>query len=113
MKKNLFELTIDWEDGWSADNKDPRKPAASMEIKAPERHRLYCSKEKRRGKVVTIVQPFYLEKKELQRLIKTIKKRLGTGGTVKDNTLELQGDIAAPVQVALEKEGYTFRKNAR
>jgi translation initiation factor 1 len=109
MKRDLFELEPDWNDGWSADNKDPKKAATSTEIKTPQQHRLHCSREKRRGKVVTIVQPFYLEKKKLQTLLKNLKKQLGTGGTIKDNSLELQGDIAASAQEKLKQKGYAFK----
>jgi translation initiation factor 1 len=110
MKKNLFEMGANFDEGWVSDNKNTPKPQKSIEIKPPEKHQLFCQKEKRRGKVVTIVQPFYLEKKALQGLLKSLKKELGTGGTLKENRLEFQGDIAPTLQGALEKYAYRFKK---
>ena len=110
MKKNLFEMGADFGDDWSSDNKNKPGKKISTESKTPERHQLHFAKEKRRGKVVTIVKPFHLEKETLQSLLKTIKKKLGTGGTLKDNTLEFQGDLQTPLKEILETLGYRFKR---
>ena len=109
MKKNLFEMGANFGDEWSSDNKDKPGQKVSTEIKSPEKHQLHFAKEKRRGKVVTIVKPFCLEKKELQVLLKTVKKKLGTGGTLKENTLEFQGELQEQLKVILEKMEYRFK----
>lgn len=97
-------MGANFEDGWSSDNKSAtKKSSESIEPIPPNKHRLYFSKEKRRGKVVTIVQPFYVEKSALQSLLKKIKKSLGTGGTLKENRLEFQGDIADTLRRELQK----------
>lgn len=96
-------------DDWSSDNKDKPAKKVSTEIKEPNKHQLHFAKEKRRGKVVTIVKPFYLEKSALQALLKTLKKKLGTGGTVKEDSLEFQGDIPEQVRKYLEDLEYRFR----
>ncbi len=108
MKENLFEMGANFEEGWSSDNKEKPKPK-TIEIKAPNQHQLHLAKEKRRGKVVTIVKPFHLEKSQLQSLVKVLKKKLGTGGTVKDNTLEFQGDIPEQLRKHLEDLEYRFK----
>ena len=110
MKENLFEMGANFEDGWSSNNKEKPAKSNTIEIKAPEKHQLHFAKEKRRGKVVTIVKPFYLEKKELQALLKTLKKKLGTGGTLKEDSLEFQGEIAGILRGYLEELGYRFKK---
>jgi len=113
MRENLFEMGTDFgvkeSKGWSSDNKDKPSKKVSTETKAPEKHQLHFAKEKRRGKVVTIVKPFYLDKPTLQALLKTLKKKLGTGGTVKENSLEFQGDIPQQVRTHLEKIDYRFK----
>jgi len=109
VKKNLFEMGANFGDEWSSDNKDKPGQKVSTEIKSPEKHQLHFAKEKRRGKVVTIVKPFCLEKKELQVLLKTVKKKLGTGGTLKENTLEFQGELQEQLKVILEKMEYRFK----
>ncbi len=110
MKENLFEMGTNFEEGWSSDNKDQPSKKISTEISPPQKHQLHFAKEKRRGKVVTIVKPFYLEKTDLQALLKTLKKKLGTGGTVKDNSLEFQGNIPELLRTHLEALGYRFKK---
>ena len=85
MRENLFEMGADFSDDWKSDNKNkvPKKQNNNCkEIQLPEKHQLHFAKEKRRGKVVTIVKPFCLEKRELSGLLKKIKKKLGTGGTL-------------------------------
>ena len=97
-----------FEDTWVSDNKQPSVKSPAIQIKAPDKHRLYFAKEKRRGKVVTIVKPFCLDKPTLQNLLKTLKKKLGAGGTVKEDTLELQGDISDLLRPQLEKLHFRF-----
>jgi len=108
MKENLFEMGANFEDGWSSDNKEKPK-AKSIEVKAPNKHQLHFAKEKRRGKVVTIVKPFHLEKSQLQALVKVLKKKLGTGGTIKEDALEFQGDIPEQLRKHLEAMEYRFK----
>ncbi len=96
-------------EGWQADNKKKDKAGISKETKTPEKHRLHFSKEKRRGKTVTIVQPFSIEEKELKKLLKTLKSTLGTGGTVREDALEFQGECREKLKQTLEKIGYAFK----
>ena len=110
MKKNLFEMGASFDDDWTSDNKDKPKAKKSTEIKLPQKHQLHFAKEKRRGKVVTIVKPFYLNNSDLKALLKTLKKKLGTGGTVKDDSLEFQGEVQEVVKIQLEKLNYRFKK---
>jgi len=109
VKENLFEMGANFGDDWASDNKEKAVKKVSTEIKAPEKHQLHFAKEKRRGKVVTIVKPFYLSKPDLQALVKTLKKKLGTGGAVKEESLEFQGDIPEKLRTHLELLGYRFK----
>lgn len=110
MKENLFEMGTDFKEGWSADNKGKPPKTISTEVLLPEKHKLHFAKEKRRGKIVTIIKPFRLEKKTLEDLLKTLKKKLGTGGTVKEDSLEFQGDIPEILRKHLETLGYGFKQ---
>lgn len=112
MKKNLFEMGANFSDSWQSDNKNKTssKKHIVQETISPQKHQLHFAKEKRRGKTVTIVKPFYLEKKDLQKLLKTIKKKLGTGGTIKENTLEFQGELHSKLKYTLEHLDYSFKK---
>jgi len=109
MAKNLFKMGANFSDAWSSDNKEKPQKKISIEIKEPQQHRLHFAKEKRRGKTVTIVRPFCLEKKELQALLKIVKKKMGTGGTIKEDSLEFQGEVKENLKVQLEKLGYGLK----
>ena len=109
-EKNLFDMGTDFGDDWSSDNKNKPDKKISIELKAPEKHQLHFAKEKRRGKVVTLVKPFYLDKTSLQSLLKTLKKKLGTGGTVREDSLEFQGDIPDALRKHIGDLGYRFKK---
>ena len=110
MRENLFEMGANFNDEWTSDNKTKPSKTKSIEVKAPEKHQLHFAKEKRRGKVVTIVKPFHLEANDLKALLKTVKKKLGTGGTIKEDSLEFQGEVQESLRVQLEKLGYRFRR---
>jgi len=110
MKKNLFEMGASWDDEWSSDNKQTKSKKEINEIKEPSKHRLYISKEKRRGKIVTIVQPFYLADNELKALLKSIKSSLGCGGTIKKNSLEFQGEVSQKLKDTLNSKEFNFKK---
>lgn len=110
MKKNLFEMGADFSDDWSSDNKIKPEQQSVSDLKTPQKHQLHFAKEKRRGKVVTIVKPFHLEKSDLHSLLKIIKKKLGTGGTLKDNTLEFQGELQEQLKEILDSLEYRFKQ---
>jgi len=106
----MFEMGANFEDEWNSDNKEKPREQVSSETKEPNQHSLHISKEKRRGKVVTIAKPFLLEKNDKRALLKRLKKSLGTGGTIKGNTLELQGDIPEKLRQELKGLNYNFKR---
>ena len=108
MKKNLFEMGAKFEDGWSSDNKR-RKEQESIKILEPSKHKLIIKKEKRRGKVVTIIEPFYISKENLKSLIKELKSKFGCGGTIKNNSIELQGKLSLELKEYLKKSSFNFK----
>ncbi len=60
----------------------------------------------RGGKTVVIINDLVLSEKDMKSLAKTIKKKCGVGGAVKDGKIEIQGDIRERVAATLEKLGY-------
>ena len=65
----------------------------------------------RRGKAVTIVTGVPLDAAKLTKLAKRLKKACGSGGTVRDGVIEIQGDHRDAVVAALSAEGYTVRRS--
>lgn len=60
----------------------------------------------RKGKGVTVISGVPLAPPELAALSKQLKQRCGSGGTVKDGTIEIQGDHGATIIEVLKKRGW-------
>ena len=64
----------------------------------------------RRGKGMTIISDLPLNKDGLTELATKLKQRLGTGGTVKDRQIEIQGDHRDRIVAELEGMGYRVKR---
>jgi protein-tyrosine phosphatase len=64
----------------------------------------------RRGKGVTTVFDVPIDEANLMKLAATLKQRCGTGGTVKNGRIEIQGDQRDRIVVELEKLGYKVKR---
>lgn len=64
----------------------------------------------RGGKTVTVVRGLPLEADALAALAKTLKAACGTGGTVKQGAIELQGEHRDAVLARLEQAGWRVRR---
>lgn len=54
--------------------------------------RIQATKAGRKGKTVTIITGWQHSPEKLTQLLKQLKNHCGSGGTLKNNTIELQGD---------------------
>ncbi|MEY3689306.1 MAG: translation initiation factor [Ignavibacteria bacterium] len=66
-------------------------------------------KKGRGGKMVTVLSGFQSNPTELDSLCKMFKKLCGTGGTVRDNLIEIQGDHRKKLDQTLIERGYKTR----
>ena len=64
----------------------------------------------RGGKAVTLVKGVALGSQALAELGKRLKAACGSGGTVKDRVIEIQGDHVDKVVAALEAQGHTVKR---
>jgi protein-tyrosine phosphatase len=64
----------------------------------------------RRGKGVTTVSDLPLDEAGLLELAATLKQRCGTGGTVRDGRIEIQGDQRDRLAVVLDGMGYRVKR---
>lgn len=104
--KLSLDLGASWNEGWSLEEEKTTKVTTILE---PSAHRLVFQKEKRKGKVVTLVGPFNLSDDEAQKALSTLKKSLACGGAYKEGWMEFQGDIAPKVREQLEKLSFKFK----
>lgn len=95
-----------------------RQPVAQCQCRAQARAvpagdgvaRVRLETKGRKGKGVTVVWGLPLDEPGLQQLGKQLKAACGTGGTVKDGQIEVQGDHVAQVMETLRQRGYTVKR---
>ena len=63
----------------------------------------------RKGKGVVTISGLGLETSALKSLAKKLKKTCGTGGTVVNEVIEIQGDKRDEIKSVLEKEGFKVK----
>jgi len=73
--------------------------------------RVRCDTKGRKGKGVTLIEGVPLGLDELKAFAKKLKKKCGSGGSIKDGTIEIQGDHVALMLTELAKEGWTVRRS--
>ena len=64
----------------------------------------------RKGKGMTLVSGLPLAEKELNAVAKELKKRCGSGGTVKNGIIEIQGDHRDTLLAELTRQGYRVKR---
>lgn len=99
---------------WSSEQGDQRnknqKPAAVTSLPAQQQTvALHRESKGRGGKGVTLLKGLVLSEADLTALCKTIKQACGTGGTVKDGVIEIQGEQREKIAEALRKLGYKVK----
>ena len=88
----------------------PERPAAKEPARKPVTVKVGRETAGRRGKGVTTVFDVPLDESGLRELAATLKQRCGTGGTVKDGRIEIQGDQRERIVAELEKLGYKVKR---
>lgn len=63
----------------------------------------------RKGKGVTTISGVPLPDTELKAMVKRLKKSCGTGGSLSDGVIEIQGDHRDKIKSMLEKEGFNVK----
>ena len=63
----------------------------------------------RKGKTVTTVAGFQVDDDELKLVAAQLKRKCGTGGSVKDGIIIIQGDHRDALLSELKKQGYTAK----
>ena len=73
---------------------------------AQQRLRLILDTKQRAGKAVTLVTGFIGKTEDLEDLGKKLRNYCGTGGSVKDGEILIQGDQREKALQFLQKQGY-------
>ena len=95
--------------GWPLGNCQCSKTLSSGKEAVPDRvvAKLRMEKKGRGGKTVTVITNFVgIGLPEKEKLAKQMQKACGTGGTVKDGQIEIQGDKRAEVARILTEANF-------
>lgn len=78
----------------------------------PEKQKLIVGIDRRNrgGKQVTLVSGFVGAQEDLKELGRTLKTRLGVGGSAKDGEITIQGDFRDKVVAILQELGYKAKR---
>lgn len=98
---------------WSSEEGDVRKQAIRSErvSKPPHEQTVYLHREAkgRGGKVVTLVKGLTLSDADLTALAKKLKQACGSGGTVREGEIEIQGEQRQKIAEILRRLGYRVK----
>jgi translation initiation factor 1 len=96
--------------GWpQRDCQCSSRRAASDPVPARVVAKLRTEKKGRGGKTVTVVYGLPENDEFLKKLCQDLKRTCGTGGTVVEGGVELQGDLRERVRAALGAQGYVVK----
>ncbi|MCH7545210.1 MAG: translation initiation factor [Planctomycetes bacterium] len=65
--------------------------------------------KRKKGKIVTTISGLDPQATDLEAILKKLKSVCGSGGTISDNTIEVQGDHREKVAGVLRESGYPTR----
>ena len=99
---------------WSSNQGDLRKKdPGTRNVKSlpPPEQTVYLHRDSkgRSGKAVTLVKKLVLSEEDLKELATKLKQVCGSGGTVKDGVIEIQGENRQKIAEALKKMGYKVK----
>ena len=99
---------------WTSEEGDLRKQGSGARESAslpPQQQTIYLHQDSkgRGGKTVTIVKKLKLSENDMKNLAKMLKQICGSGGTIKDDMIEIQGEHREKIAEALDKMGYKVK----
>ena len=99
---------------WSSEQGDQRhqagKKAAVTQSLPPQQQTAYLHRDsKKGGGKVVLIKNLVLTEADLAALAKTIKQAVGSGGTVKEGVIEIQGEQREKIAELLRKLGYKVK----
>jgi translation initiation factor 1 len=99
---------------WSTNQGDlckQKSPSRNIKSLPPSQQTVYLHRDSkgRGGKAVTVLKNLVLSENDMHELAKRLKQACGSGGTVKENTIEIQGEQREKIADALVKMGYRVK----
>jgi translation initiation factor 1 len=108
-----LDMTPEWSKATPGSSLPPKKPQ-QQKPSAPRGDgivRVGRETKGRKGAGVTVITGIPSHPEGLEKLAKQFKQQCGTGGTVKNGVIEIQGDHRDLLIVELQKLGYTVKRS--
>ena len=86
-----------------------KKAKSQSNIQSDEIIRIRREKKGRKGKTVTSISGFQEGTDDLKQVAKNLKSKCGTGGSIKDGIIIIQGDYRQTIQSELQKQGFKIK----
>jgi len=71
---------------------------------------IICKYEKRKGKPITILEGYTGADSDFKKLAKELKTKLSVGGTIKDESIIIQGDFRDKIMEMLKNKGFRVKR---
>lgn len=71
--------------------------------------RIHRETKGRKGNGVSLIKGFDLDEAALKTLAKTLKQKMGVGGSIKEGVIEIQSDQRDKLKALLEDMGHTVK----
>jgi translation initiation factor 1 len=99
---------------WSSEQGDLRKqqgPAKNVRSLPPQQQTVYLHRDSkgRGGKTVTLIKKLVLSEEDMKELAKKFKQICGSGGTIKEDMIEIQGEHRDKIAEVLLDMGYKVK----
>jgi translation initiation factor 1 len=99
---------------WSSDQGDLRKEESKSQKTVslpPHQQTIYLHRDSkgRGGSPVTLLKNLVLSQEDMKKLAKRLKQVCGSGGTIKENIIEIQGEHREKIAEELKKMGYKVK----
>lgn len=103
------EPVILWSDDPAQLNKKDHKVEYADVNPSDVTLKIRLEKNKRGGKLVSVIFELPLNPEYNKKLCKELKAKCGTGGSHKDDSIEIQGDHRQKLKELLEKKGFSVK----
>lgn len=100
-----------WREFSSSDSLQRPEPPVANTPRSQQIVRVQPTRGGKGGKTVTVIRGLQLDSAALKSLLKKLKSRIGSGGTIKESEIELQGDQVEAALELLSKEGFRPKRS--
>jgi translation initiation factor 1 len=103
LKRNTDGIMFSTDSGFEYDREE--EEAATLEPSA-QKLMIRLETKQRGGKKATLIKGFIGSFEDLEKLAKSLKSHCGTGGSIVDGEILIQGEMTKKVKAYLQNAGY-------